>query len=168
MFHARPVIGLDSRCSASVRAAVETDDELEVRAADRPDVAAALVRDERVAGGGDERRAIVGARRSQPRAGTRGQAIADRQVTDEFILRDGCGKISVDSAVPPRRHCEAPWSSSPPDRSSLFAVLALFCIGASAASADDEQRGRTARANRAATARADGIWRSPAASSRPV
>ena len=39
---------------------VEADDQLEVRAADRPDVAAVLVRDERVAPRRDDRRAIGG------------------------------------------------------------------------------------------------------------
>ena len=43
---------------------IEADDELEVRAADRPDVAAVLVRDECVSLRGDDRGAIGGERRS--------------------------------------------------------------------------------------------------------
>jgi len=68
---------------------IERDDELQVRAADRPDVAVALVRDERVAAGGDYGGAIVGARR---RRGEQAHQKHDRRPTGHrgFILRDGC------------------------------------------------------------------------------
>ena len=83
------------------------------------------MRDERVVHGGDDRRTIVGAcaRRCEQTHEDQDGCPTDHGVV---ILRDGHGKILVDSRGDARRHCAAPCSTSPASRSRCRSPLHSF------------------------------------------